>query len=128
MVVVDKTNELAGDGISPHQAIGEARWMPVGKLHMQVGVRGALEGGAERSMDGSRNHPRPRPHLLPPPLSPLSPPTTSPLSPPQAQVLREAVENQSPDIIICDEISTVSPCMLALTQRRSPHMLALTQR
>ena len=24
----------------------------------------------------------------------------------QAQILREAVENQTPDIIICDEIST----------------------
>jgi len=58
VVVVDKTNEIAGDGIDPHPAIGSARWMPVGKRGLQ------------------------------------------------ADVLREAVENQSPDVVICDEIST----------------------
>ncbi|KAG1671870.1 hypothetical protein FOA52_003437 [Chlamydomonas sp. UWO 241] len=58
VVVVDKTCEIAGDGESPHPAIGSARWMPVG------------------------------------------------LAGRQASILREAVENQTPDIIICDEIST----------------------
>lgn len=58
VIVVDKTCELAGDSATPHSAIGSARWMPVGKPHMQH------------------------------------------------QVLREAVENQSPDVIIVDEIST----------------------
>ena len=57
-VVVDKTCEIAGDGDSPHPAIGKARWMPVG-----------------------------RPNL-------------------QHEIMREAVENQSPDVIIVDEIST----------------------
>ena len=58
VVVVDKTCEIAGDGDSPHPAIGKARWMPVG-----------------------------RPNL-------------------QHEIMREAVENQSPDVIIVDEIST----------------------
>jgi stage III sporulation protein SpoIIIAA len=58
VIVVDKTCELAGDSATPHSAIGSARWMPVGKPHMQH------------------------------------------------DVLREAVENQSPDVIIVDEIST----------------------
>lgn len=57
-VVVDKTCELAGDGLEPHPAIGKARWMPVGKANMQ------------------------------------------------ASIMREAVENQSPDCIIVDEISS----------------------
>ena len=58
VVVVDKTNEIAGDGIKPHPAIGDARWLPVGNPKMQ------------------------------------------------ASIMREAVENQSPDVIIVDEIST----------------------
>jgi stage III sporulation protein SpoIIIAA len=58
VVVVDKTNEIGGDGLIPHQSIGSARWMPVGKRGLQ------------------------------------------------AEVLREAVENQTPDVVICDEIST----------------------
>lgn len=57
-VVVDKTCELAGDGLEPHPAIGKARWMPVGKANMQ------------------------------------------------ADIMREAVENQSPDCVIVDEISS----------------------
>ena len=58
VVVVDKTCEIAGDGDTPHSAIGRARWMPVGKPNMQ-------------------HH-----------------------------IMREAVENQTPDVIIVDEIST----------------------
>jgi stage III sporulation protein SpoIIIAA len=58
VVVVDKTCEIAGDGDTPHGAIGRARWMPVGKPDMQH------------------------------------------------QIMREAVENQSPDVIIVDEISS----------------------
>jgi nucleoside-triphosphatase THEP1 len=58
VVVVDKTCEIAGDGDSPHAAIGSARWMPVGKPNLQ------------------------------------------------AAIMREAVENQSPDVVIVDEIST----------------------
>eukprot|EP00534_Pseudo-nitzschia_fraudulenta_P004469 CAMPEP_0201133968 /NCGR_PEP_ID=MMETSP0850-20130426/50262_1 /ASSEMBLY_ACC=CAM_ASM_000622 /TAXON_ID=183588 /ORGANISM="Pseudo-nitzschia fraudulenta, Strain WWA7" /LENGTH=450 /DNA_ID=CAMNT_0047404737 /DNA_START=40 /DNA_END=1392 /DNA_ORIENTATION=+ len=57
-VVVDKTCELAGDGLEPHPAIGKARWMPVGQVNMQ------------------------------------------------AHIMREAVENQTPDCIIVDEISS----------------------
>lgn len=57
-VVVDKTCEIAGDGLEPHPAIGRARWMPVGQA----------------------NH--------------------------QAAIMREAVENQTPDCIIVDEISS----------------------
>jgi len=57
-VVVDKTCEIAGDGLEPHPAIGRARWMPVGRS----------------------NH--------------------------QAEIMREAVENQTPDCIIVDEISS----------------------
>jgi len=57
-VVVDKTCEIAGDGLEPHPSIGRARWMPVGQA----------------------NH--------------------------QAAIMREAVENQTPDCIIVDEIST----------------------
>ena len=69
--VVDKTCEIAGDGESPHHAIGSSRWMPVS-----------------------------RPGL-------------------QAQILRECVENQSPDIIICDEISTSEEveCVRSISQR-----------
>jgi stage III sporulation protein SpoIIIAA len=58
VIVVDKTCEIAGDGDTPHRAIGRARWMPVGKPDLQ------------------------------------------------AQIMREAVENQSPDVIIVDEISS----------------------
>jgi nucleoside-triphosphatase THEP1 len=58
VVVVDKTCEIAGDGETPHPAIGNARWMPVGRPNLQ--------------------------HVI----------------------MREAVENQSPDVIIVDEIST----------------------
>ena len=58
VVVVDKTCEIAGDGDSPHSAIGRARWMPVGRPNMQH------------------------------------------------QIMLEAVENQTPDVIIVDEIST----------------------
>ena len=29
MVVVDKTCEIGGDGVVPHPAIGNARWLPV---------------------------------------------------------------------------------------------------
>jgi Sporulation stage III, protein AA/Zinc knuckle len=58
VVVVDKTCEIAGDGDTPHSAIGRARWMPVGRPNLQ--------------------------HVI----------------------MREAVENQSPDVIIVDEIST----------------------
>lgn len=58
VVVVDKTCEIAGDGIRPHSAIGKARWMPVGVPNMQ--------------------------HVI----------------------MREADENESPDVIIVDEIST----------------------
>ena len=35
VVVVDKTCEIAGDGDTPHSAIGRARWMPVGRPNMQ---------------------------------------------------------------------------------------------
>lgn len=58
VVVVDKTCEIAGDGDSPHSAIGKARWMPVGRPNKQH------------------------------------------------EIMREAVENQTPDVIIVDEIST----------------------
>ena len=58
VVVVDKTNEIAGDGLHPHPSIGSARWLPVGDPRMQ------------------------------------------------ADIMREAVENQSPDVVIVDEIST----------------------
>jgi stage III sporulation protein SpoIIIAA len=61
VVVVDKTCEIAGDGLTPHSSIGSARWMPVGIPNRQ------------------------------------------------AEVLREAVENQTPDVIICDEISSTGP-------------------
>jgi stage III sporulation protein SpoIIIAA len=67
VVVVDKSNELGGDGMTPHDAIGSARWMPVGKRGMQ------------------------------------------------ADVLREAVENQTPDVVICDEISTTAEVEAART-------------
>jgi stage III sporulation protein SpoIIIAA len=69
--VVDKICEIAGDGESPHHAIGSSRWKPVS-----------------------------RPGL-------------------QAQILRECVENQSPDVIICDEISTSKEveCVRSISQR-----------
>ena len=67
VVVVDKSNELGGDGMTPHDAIGSARWMPVGKRGLQ------------------------------------------------ADVLREAVENQTPDVVICDEISTTEEVEAART-------------
>lgn len=38
VVVVDKTCEIAGDGVAPHAAIGSARWMPVGKPGMQAQI------------------------------------------------------------------------------------------
>ena len=40
----------------------------------------------------------------------------------QAQILREAVENQTPDVIICDEISTrsVAGCMVYAWDRGCP--------
>mmetsp|Transcript_14155 Transcript_14155/g.48781 ORF Transcript_14155/g.48781 Transcript_14155/m.48781 type:complete len:446 (-) Transcript_14155:44-1381(-) len=67
VVVVDKTCEIAGDGLSPHPSIGSARWMPVS-----------------------------RPGL-------------------QAEILREAVENQSPHVVIVDELSTVQEVDAART-------------
>lgn len=67
VVVVDKTCEIAGDGNSPHSAIGKARWMPVGKPNMQH------------------------------------------------EIMREAVENQTPDVIIVDEISTPQEVQAAKT-------------
>ena len=36
VVVVDKTNEIAGDGDEPHPAIGDARWLPVGIPKLQA--------------------------------------------------------------------------------------------
>lgn len=67
VVVVDKTCEIAGDGFTPHSAIGRARWMPVGKPNMQHAI------------------------------------------------MREAVENQTPDVIIVDEISTAQEVEAART-------------
>ena len=66
-VVVDKTCEIAGDGLEPHPAIGNARWMPVGQANMQ------------------------------------------------ADIMREAVENQTPDCIIVDEISSRAEVAAAKT-------------
>lgn len=44
VVVVDKTCEIAGDSITPHEAIGSARWMPVGVANRQADVlREAVE-------------------------------------------------------------------------------------
>lgn len=67
VVVVDKTCEIAGDGNSPHSAVGKARWMPVGMPNKQH------------------------------------------------EIMREAVENQSPDVIIVDEISTPQEVQAAKT-------------
>eukprot|EP01063_Lacrimia_lanifica_P005817 TRINITY_DN13512_c0_g1_i1.p1 TRINITY_DN13512_c0_g1~~TRINITY_DN13512_c0_g1_i1.p1 ORF type:complete len:455 (+),score=95.47 TRINITY_DN13512_c0_g1_i1:170-1534(+) len=67
VVVVDKSCEIAGDGLEPHKAIGSARWMPV----------------------GIPDH--------------------------QASIMREAVENQSPDVVIVDEISTAEEVAAART-------------
>lgn len=36
--VVYKTCELAGDDLQPHEAIGSARWMPVGKSGLQASI------------------------------------------------------------------------------------------
>jgi len=77
-VVVDKTCELAGDGLEPHPAIGRARWMPVGKADMQ------------------------------------------------AHIMREAVENQSPDCIIVDEISSSAEVDAAKTIAQRGVMLIAT--
>eukprot|EP00941_MAST-03F_sp_MAST-3F-sp1_P006165 g6165.t1 len=67
VVVVDKTCEIAGDGLIPHKAIGSARWMPVDRVQYQH------------------------------------------------KVMVEAVENQSPDVMIVDEISTVQEVNAART-------------
>lgn len=58
VVVVDKSCEIAGDGMQPHAAIGNARWMPVGVPDLQ--------------------------HMI----------------------MREAVENQAPDVVLVDDVST----------------------
>jgi len=76
--VVDKTNEIAGDGNAPHPAIGKSRWMPVG-----------------------------RPNL-------------------QHEIMRECVENQSPDVIIVDEISTLQEVTAARTIAQRGVMLIAT--
>ena len=67
VVIVDKSMEIAGTGIVPHDAIGNARVLTV-----------------EKQED-------------------------------QAKVMIEAVENQSPDIIIVDELSNREECNAART-------------
>lgn len=78
VVVVDKTKELAGDGETPHPAIGSSRWMPV----------------------GLRNK--------------------------QHEIMLEAVENQSPDVVIVDEISTPEEVKAAQTIAQRGVMLIAT--
>jgi len=78
VVVVDKTKELGGDGKTPHQAIGNSRWMPVGK----------------------KNH--------------------------QHNIMIEAVENQSPNIIIVDEISNMEEVRACQTIAQRGIMLIAT--
>eukprot|EP00960_Hanusia_phi_P036974 752630-Hanusia_phi.AAC.1 len=67
VVVVDKTCEIGGDGIVPHPAIGNARWLPVETL----------------KKDGQMFNL-------------------------QHERMREAVENQSPHVVIVDEISSAT--------------------
>jgi len=78
VVVVDKSKELAGDGETPHPAIGNSRWMPVGKRGMQH------------------------------------------------EIMLEAVENQSPDVIIVDEISNMQEVHAAQTIAQRGIMLIAT--
>ena len=78
VVVVDKSKELAGDGETPHPAIGNARWLPVGK----------------------RDH--------------------------QHEIMLEAVENQSPDIVIVDELSNPKEVYAAQTIAQRGIMLIAT--
>lgn len=78
VVVVDKTMEIAGDGDTPHPAIGKARWMPVGVPKMQH------------------------------------------------EIMLEAVENQSPDVIIVDEISNDVEVRAAQTIAQRGVMLIAT--
>jgi stage III sporulation protein SpoIIIAA len=78
VVVVDKTKELAGDGETPHPAIGNARWMPVGRRNLQH------------------------------------------------EIMLEAVENQSPDVIIVDEISNMEEVRAAQTIAQRGVMLIAT--
>jgi len=67
VVVVDKTCEIGGDGIVPHPAIGNARWLPVESYRKDGQVFNL-----------------------------------------QHERMREAVENQSPNVVIVDEISSRS--------------------
>ena len=78
VVVVDKSKELAGDGDIPHPAIGNSRWMPVGKRNLQH------------------------------------------------EIMLEAVENQSPDVIIVDEISNMAEVQAAQTIAQRGIMLIAT--
>lgn len=67
VVVVDKTCEIGGDGVVPHPAIGNARWLPVESYKKEGQVLNL-----------------------------------------QHERMREAVENQSPHVVIVDEISSRS--------------------
>jgi stage III sporulation protein SpoIIIAA len=78
VVVVDKSKEIAGDGETPHPAIGSSRWMPVGRRNLQH------------------------------------------------EIMLEAVENQSPDVIIVDEISNEREVKAAQTIAQRGVMLIAT--
>lgn len=78
VVLVDKSKELGGDGETPHPAIGNCRWMPVGKRNMQH------------------------------------------------EIMLEAVENQSPDVVIVDEISNKEEVRAAETIAQRGIMLIAT--
>jgi stage III sporulation protein SpoIIIAA len=78
VVVVDKSKELAGDGETPHPAIGKSRWMPVGRRNLQH------------------------------------------------EIMLEAVENQSPDVLIVDEISNEDEVKAARTIAQRGVMLIAT--
>lgn len=78
VVVIDKTNEIAGDGDTPHPCIGASRWMPVGVARHQH------------------------------------------------EIMLEAVENQTPHVIIVDEISTAAEVQAARTIAQRGVMLIAT--
>lgn len=91
VVVVDKTCEIAGDGVAPHAAIGSARWMPVGRPGLQAQILREGACARARTQDATRPaQPQRNPRL-----------TFAPL-----RFSVAAVENQSPSVIIVDEIST----------------------
>ena len=55
VVVVDKTCEIGGDGVVPHPAIGNARWLPVESFKKEGQVRQPPQCSPRTAKDARRS-------------------------------------------------------------------------